>query len=275
MPKIIHALFVGIAAYPPPASILSHTVKKGEALYKLIKNNINEPTWKSNFKIIKNADATYKRIITELETFSKICTKEDAFLFYYAGHGSNEPIPKELRDKEKTNTKEHTLENLFCVDSRSTSTAYELADKELAYLIAPFIKKGVHFAAIMDCCHSGDNTRLEENGLAVTTVSSRLTPRPMDAFYGYKKSPFDYPPQVAHLQMAACASHENAADGVFTQILINVLKAANPGSTYKNIMDAVIKKMQDITPAQTPILYPTLSQYPLFLNGAIKFKVKA
>ena len=88
----------------------------------------------------------------------------DYCLFYYSGHGSFMTAPDVFADYEPSGE----LQTLVCLDSRQEG-GRDLIDKELGYLIAktldgkvPEDGPKVHFLSIMDCCHSGSNTRGDE-----------------------------------------------------------------------------------------------------------------
>ncbi len=85
-----------------------------------------------------------------------IAGREDVAFFDYAGYGScRSPKSFGLQNPEPTQ-----CETLVCYDSRSPS-GWDLADKELAKLIAEVAQKDPHITIIMDCCHSSSGTRGE------------------------------------------------------------------------------------------------------------------
>jgi hypothetical protein len=86
---------------------------------------------------------------------------------------------------------DHLDETLVCYDSR-TDGSWDLADKELAKLIAEVAEKNPHIVVIMDCCHSGSGTR----GSLDSTVAVRRAPmdkrqRPLSSFI---VAPVNFPP---------------------------------------------------------------------------------
>ncbi|MCD8540150.1 MAG: caspase family protein [Leadbetterella sp.] len=80
----------------------------------------------------------------------------DICIFYYSGHGSYINAPKEFRGMQNTRFNQ----TLVCSDSRSGVTR-DLIDKEIGYLLYKTLrdKPDVHCLVVMDCCHSGSNTR--------------------------------------------------------------------------------------------------------------------
>src|SRR5262249_35356854 len=78
----------------------------------------------------------------------------DTALFYYSGHGSQEDAPPEHLAFEPDGLDE----TLVLADSR-TETGLDLADKELAVLVAEVARREVHMLVVLDCCHSGSGVR--------------------------------------------------------------------------------------------------------------------
>src|SRR5207253_1764991 len=83
----------------------------------------------------------------------------DVVLFYYSGHGSQEGAPPEFWRFEP----DRLDETLVCWDSRMPGR-FDLADKELAQLIAEVAEPGPHVLVVLDCCHSGSGTRAAPQG---------------------------------------------------------------------------------------------------------------
>jgi hypothetical protein len=104
--------------------------------------------------LLTNAQATPRGIIDAWRSHLGQARPADVALFYYSGHGAYEHPPPEFWDFEP-DTKNETL---VCYDSR-LSGGWDLADKELAQLIAEVAANGPHVTVILDCCHSGSGTR--------------------------------------------------------------------------------------------------------------------
>ncbi|MCB9274393.1 MAG: caspase family protein [Lewinellaceae bacterium] len=132
-----------------------------------------EPGNEEEGRYLDNRGITYQRPIRQniIDAFShfEAASPEtgDFCLLYYSGHGSYMEAPEVFRDIEPTGA----VQSIVCIDSREPGQR-DLIDKELGYLIARTLegkapygasgeqaRRGVHFLAIMDCCHSGTNTR--------------------------------------------------------------------------------------------------------------------
>jgi len=93
-------------------------------------------------------------------------------LFYYAGHGSQEQTPAEFWAIEP----DHLHETLVCYDSR-TPTGKDLADKELAKLIAEVAENKPQITIVLDCGHSGSSTRELDPDVTVRQAPADLRVR--------------------------------------------------------------------------------------------------
>ncbi len=100
-------------------------------------------------------------------------------LFYYSGHGSQERTPPEFWHLEP----DRLDETLVCYDSRLPGN-YDLADKELAKLIAHVARNNPHVVVILDSCHSGSGTRAPYTSGAcnIRRIPTDLRERPIDSF---------------------------------------------------------------------------------------------
>ncbi len=99
-------------------------------------------------------------------------------LFYYSGHGSQESPPPEFWHIEP----DHLDETLVCYDSRNDGN-WDLADKELAVLIAEVAARSPHLLCVLDCCHSGSGTRASlDEGLAIRRAPTDRRQRPLETF---------------------------------------------------------------------------------------------
>lgn len=259
----LHALFVGIDEHPD--NPLKDAVHNAQSLHGFIDKNL-KPNWKRNIlPPLYNKAATRDNIIKRLENIQPIAA-DDVCLFYFAGHGSQEKAPVGSGETDGM------LETIICYDSRRMkdgSYSHEIADKELAQIITKMTQNKGHLLAIMDCCHSGDNTRIEKTGPAVSTLPFNMTARSLDAFYGYNGNVKDYfSAKPNHTQLGACAANQLAIDGVFTPILIKILSNAKVTMTYGKVFEALKKEVSGVVRSQTPSL-STANSDLLFLKGAI------
>ena len=128
---------------------------------------------------------------------------------------------------------------LVCYDSRRQNGTYpyDLADKELAVLLAEVARNNPHLAVILDCCHSGSGTRDVDafRQLRARQTHEVLTERPLDSYIdGYytarkrKDDAWFSIPASSHILLAACDRTQKAMEspdrsGVFSSTLLEVL----------------------------------------------------
>lgn len=287
MAKKIYALLIGIDHYDPnsiaPIPHLKGCVNDINAVTKYLQERIAgkgeyelvEPT------ILTNEQATRQSIIDGFEKFLSFADKDDIALFYYAGHGSQEPAPAQFWHLEP----DRLNETLVCYDSR-TANSRDLVDKELSYLIAKVAQKKPHIVIILDCCHAGSGTRDIRDG--VRRVPSETRERPWESLIfardlGGARS-LDEPvfiPQGKHITLAACRDYQEAKEyreengqprGVFSYFLLQTLQQTNGSLTYRELgrhLNALVSgKVIDQSP-QIEATHPQTLLDQAFLGGAI------
>lgn len=193
--KSLYALLIGINAYkgcPPLSGCINDVLAVSDYMAGLCAKQEPPVQWKPVYllapagtdeealirqKGIGHYEApTRQNIIDAFKIFDPADpVRGDYCLFFYSGHGSFTRAPEVFRDCEPSGR----LQTLVCADSRGEG-GRDLLDKELGYLIAKALegkqpedgrRTGVHFLAITDSCHSGTNTRGDEQHLSV-----RMTP---------------------------------------------------------------------------------------------------
>jgi len=142
MPRLIHALMIGIDQYPNPVPKLQGCVNDIDAFASYLSERVNKGSGITlNLKTLKNSEATRQAVIDALRNHLGQAQKGDVALFYYSGHGSQEQAPEEFWKIEP----DKLDETLVCVDSRSPGS-WDLADKEIGKLIGEVAKNGPHVA---------------------------------------------------------------------------------------------------------------------------------
>lgn len=269
----LYALFVGITEYE--GNRLSRAANNAKLMYDTIYTKIPKLDEKKHtLRILTDANATRAKIIGTFNEFFDVPTKEDVFLFYFTGHGSQEKAPDNFLDGDLDTGKKGMLETILTVDSRKKiNNKYidEIADKELAYIISKITSKGAHFIAIMDCCHSGDNTRKRDDDDSISTVPFKINPRSPEAFFGYKQilTKINNP---AHVLIAACDQNEQAQDGFLTAMLLTELKNGGFQKSYIDLLKGIKSQFTNRANTQQPQLHPKTSTIfgDKFLRGIIK-----
>ena len=273
MTNTIHALLVGINAYPqsPLNGCVPDTLAVGAFFQQFSRKN--ELQWRPKYLLAPHAhelesvaalaselDALPERALPTrqglIDAFDHLCTDAvkpgDVCLFYYSGHGSQESAAPEFAHLKSDGMNE----TLVCLDSRSGSR--DLLDKELAYLIHRVYRNQpeAHVLVITDSCHSGSGTRGEGDGdVRVRHAQATYAASAFQNLLGVQGIPvtdqvFDlidgkafYAREARHIHLAAARDSELAKEmriegkprGVFTHCLLRVLQEGGAAMSYPEI----------------------------------------
>ncbi|MEO0040906.1 MAG: hypothetical protein RL329_354 [Bacteroidota bacterium] len=254
--KTIYALIASIDNYPIPAHQLNGCVNDARAFSEYLKKFADANALPIKTVELFDEKATRQGIIKGFAHFD--AAKEgDMCVFYYSGHGSQMPAPKEFWDES-----DGMSETMVCYDSRLPK-GRDLADKELGYLIWKASGgKDLHFLVVTDCCHSGTITRdLTVKSRMADPAVSQVKAREYLGFAEYVKSENSLqPPAARHVHLAAAKDDETAKEygingeqrGVFTYSLVEVLESTGGRTTYASLMEAVNAKVQNRVKEQSP-----------------------
>lgn len=293
MSRNIYALLVGIDDYAGGVNPLKGCVNDVTRLHDLLAARVAGGSDHFNPLLLANAQATRQGIIDAWRSHLGQAERGDVALFYYSGHGSQEQTPPEFLHLEEDGLNE----TLVCYDSR-TAGGWDLADKELARLIAEVAANDPHIALILDCCHSGSGTRDAED----ITVRQQMADRRTRPIASYIVAPEqvaglqDQPQGAAspampwaaiasgrHILLAACRPEQTAKEtvfpgpnglerrGAFSFYLQNTLQQTGATLSYRDLFKRVNALVQGRVADQHPQLEasePADLDQP-FLGGAI------
>jgi pimeloyl-ACP methyl ester carboxylesterase len=292
MIRNIYAVLVGIDEYDPASGVrnLQGCVRDIGMVQEYLESRI-PPEQLHLLPPLLNERATRQAVIDAFRNHLGQASSEDTVLFYYAGHGSQEDSPEEFWTIEP----DRLNETLVCYDSR-TAQGLELADKELATLIAEVAQKNPHIVLILDCCHSGSGTRdplqeAEERRLPKSeqrrSIGSYLfSADAMDNLKSASRSPDDNPTgwslsRSRHIMLAACRDYETAKEhpteggqkrGVFSRFLIEALSQANGNLSYRDLFQQTNALVRSNIANQSPQMEATIAEdldLPFLGTGAI------
>ncbi|MGB8702854.1 MAG: caspase family protein, partial [Thermosynechococcaceae cyanobacterium] len=290
--KNIYALLFGIDQYPSPVPSLRGCVNDITAINAYLQGRVAQEGYTLQVVVLKDEAATRQAIIDGFRQHLTQASQNDIALFYYSGHGSQEQAPPEFWHLEP----DRLDETIVCYDSR-TDGGWDLADKELAKLLAEVSQNNPHLIVVMDCCHSGSGTRdamLQETGVRRLETDQRQ--RPLESFIFAaaeaetlvgSRSPEQNPsgwklPQGRYVLMSACRDCEEAKEfygdgqhrGAFSYFLMETLQKANGSLTYRDLFKRANAIVRCRVSAQSPQLEATqladLDQP--FLGGAISLR---
>jgi hypothetical protein len=155
-----------------------------------------------------------------------------------------------------------------------------LRDKEITALLGALTEKGLGATLVMDCCFTGLPTRGSDapaRGSDLVDLSSQAShtvpglptgpigDRPIDGRDLARTGPYaDWlPPGDRCVLLAAALPGESAREysfdglnknGVFTFWLVDALKVAGPGQTYRLLYDRIASRVKAQFSGQTPVL---------------------
>ncbi len=254
MPTRIYALLVGINDYSPAVGKLHGCLNDVDHFHGFLTDRFDANAL--HVEVLKDSDATRANIISQFRSHLGRANADDVVLFQYCGHGarwrSASPFLEFFPDGKD--------EGLVCYDSRSPG-GFDLADKELAVLLAEVAQNDPHIALILDCCHSGSATRGADD---FTHLKARQThevtdERPLESYLdGYysrlhQRGDRLEPPASKHILLAACqrvqkAWETNSHSGVFTSTLLDVLNVTGTDINYADLFvrcRAAVRKRAD------------------------------
>jgi len=271
-PYTIYAVFIGINGYP--RNQLSGCINDVVDMKKFFEelSDANNLAFKPKFLLAPNKEnsidpltlidaklkesdydlPTRKNILDSFQHFES-AKEGDICLFYYSGHGSKQEAPREFLHLKS----EPQIETIIAVDSRPNGR--DIIDKELGYQVWATLhpNKGIHFLAIMDCCHAGDNMR-DGEGIKNKEDRPNNNITPLSDYFGFQEGGNEFyrfdesrtkidvaVPNYVHL--AASRENESAKElyldnkqrGIFTHNLLRVLKNGGLYTSYNELIEQV------------------------------------
>jgi pimeloyl-ACP methyl ester carboxylesterase len=277
MTRNIYALLVGIDKYPSPVPQLEGCVNDIDAIEEYLNERIDRQNYQPHIVKLPDEKATRQAVIDNFEQHLGKAGSNDVALFYYSGHGSQEPAPPEFWHLEP----DRMDETLVCWDSRTSN--WDLADKELAYLIGKVAKNNPHIVVILDSCHSGSGTRdAIQKGVRHAPADRRprdlkdfifslselgeITKSSVDAANSTEEKSSSWSlPQGRHVLLAACRDREVASEysvdgkqrGAFSYFLINTLNKTSGYLSYRELFKRTCALVRTRIKDQTPQIEAT------------------
>ena len=240
MANRVYALLVGINDYPPEVRNLAGCLNDVDSFHELLTQRLAGR--EVAIETLKNAGATRAGIIERFNAHLGQAREGDVAVFQFSGHGARSASSAAFREFYPDGKDE----GLVCYDSRRPG-GYDLADKELAVLIADVAKNGAHVAVVLDCCHSGSATRSVDafRGLTPRLTDEVTIERPLESYLnghyaGLRdaKGPLSIP-AARHIVLTACErgqlAQEAGGHGVFTTTLGDVLRKSSDGVSYADL----------------------------------------
>ena len=254
MSRNIYALLVGINDYSSNVGKLTGCINDVDHFHDYLKGSFDRTCL--HVEVLKDADATRGNIIDKFRSHLAKAGADDVAVFQYCGHGARWKSAKAFEQFYPDGMDE----GLVCIDSRN-SGGFDLADKELAVLLAELAKNEPQITVILDSCHSGSATRCADDftQLRARQTHERPDERPLETYLnGYyadlqnRGERLEIPPS-RHILLAACQRIQKAWEGrdhsgVFTSTLLDVLKKSKAELSYADLFvrcRAMVRKRAD------------------------------
>ena len=159
------ALLIGINRYKIPGADLRGCVNDVNNLKAALLKHFSFQ--EKNIKILTDLKATKKAMQDGITRLLKGAKRGDVLLFHYSGHGSN--VPDDNGDEADSRDEILCPTNLDWKDPMTDDWLRTAFDK---------VPADVNLTVIMDCCHSGTNTRVIVSPDA--PIIERFLPCPLD-----------------------------------------------------------------------------------------------
>jgi len=256
-----HAVIVGVADYPPAGpggSDLSYTdddaISMRESL--LAYGNWEE----ANITLLLDASATKSAVEAAVSSVAAALEPSDTFLFYFAGHGTNNPDVAPLDEDDG-------LDEYLC--AFSTDLSGYIRDDELADWLGDVPSD--HILVILDTCYSGGQIR----GARSINIGAESAPGD-----GFVEDLLPHAPDVMQtmdiddlsesiVALAACGDDELSGEygppishGIFTYFLLEAMSggADDEGNLNGHISaeechDYLYPRVIAVAPAQHPQMH--------------------
>jgi hypothetical protein len=275
-PRTLRALLVGIDEYRSPVPALRGCVNDITRVAAWLQMRAVAAGDRFDPLVLRNGQATRQAVIDGFRRHLGAASGGDTAVFYYTGHGSQEPAPAEQLRLEP----DARNETLVLVDSRHDDVA-DLADKELALLVDEVAAVAGHVLVVLDCCHSGSGVRAAEEideDVRVRRAPTRETPRQPESYLaGTRAAGWLNAEGGGYVLLAACRSDQEAKEmrvdgeprGVFSVALERALAGIGGAPTYADVARWVAAAARNLAAEQSPVLEaPTPSDAGLrFLGG--------
>ncbi|MFF9123953.1 caspase domain-containing protein [Streptomyces sp. NPDC014889] len=259
----IYAFMVGINDYPAKtAEPLTGCVNDITEARRLL---VDRTGGAARIRAVLDGAATVTAVEDGIRTFLGAAGPGDTALFWFSGHGTEEAASGADLLIEATGRNQA----LVCADG-------PLPDKRLGALLDAVAARGVHMAAVLDCCYAGGATR---NAGEASDLTARFAP-PLSGWRTPAGRDVAVPQGPArHVLLAASRLDQPSYEGhfggrrhgAFTHALLGAVRAAGPEATYRQLLAAADARVQRSGGRQQPVLYPATAggtaDLP-FLGGA-------
>jgi uncharacterized caspase-like protein len=261
------ALLIGINKYQIPGANLRGCVNDVTLLSKALTDLYGFK--KSDITVLNDEKATKKAMQTAIRQIVKDSKKGDVALIHYSGHGSNTP--------DDNGDESDNLDEILCPTDLDWDDT--MRDDWLRQTFDG-LKAGVNLTVIMDCCHSGTNTRALERPdpkkpierylpnpyVLAATESGRSVRAPRSMMRAStsrsRKAKDVLDVDLPEVLITGCRDTQTSADafidgtynGALTYALVDAMRKSNGTLTYRTLHDMACKTLTERSFEQVPQL---------------------
>jgi hypothetical protein len=277
------ALLVGINRYRMPGADLRGCVNDVQNLQALLVESFGFA--RKDIAILTDFAATTVAMQAGIKDLVSSGRPGDVLLFHYSGHGSN--VPDDNGDEADNR------DEILCPTDLDWKKP--LRDDWLRKTFDK-LRDGVSLTVIMDCCHSGSNTRAVLPPDA--PVKERFLPSPWDLIAAesgrrlrgktrgtlrasarsqrVKKDVVDA--KIKEVLITGCRDTQTSADaliagtfnGALTYYLVSTLKAGGPATTYRDLRERTAAEIKVNGYDQVPQLEARKASFSRAFLSALK-----
>ncbi|MDQ3486685.1 MAG: caspase family protein [Acidobacteriota bacterium] len=235
---------------------------------------------KSDLTVLIDKAATRKAIVSGIQKLMKASKTGDVALLHYSGHGSN--VPDDVSRRDEADGRDEILcpYDLNWDDPLRDDWLRDTLDDVAA---------GVHLSVIMDCCHSGTNTR------AIQPPDAPVKPRYLPSPWGIAREESRRPnpksvtgelrrstraarrakdivdADIPEVLITGCRDSQTSADafidgrfnGALTFSLIQAIRASKGRLTYRELHQRASAALKKRKFEQVPQLESRRAQFDL------------
>lgn len=256
------ALLIGIDCYPNFRP-LKGCVNDVMAMSQVLKESFGFP--QDHVTVLTNEAATRSAMLEAMAALVEKVEQEDIVVFHYSGHGSRMPSAPDSNDPDGQD------ETIVPFDSaRSPHANLDIRDDDIYSWVRSLTSKTSAVTLIFDCCHSGTIVRDEFGAEARWAEPEKR--RPSSPILLASRAPADIDRNVGpsgwlplgerYVLIAGCERSEQSYEvvvqgahhGALTYFLVQELKEARTGTTYRDVFEGFAPRVSSIFPSQHPQL---------------------
>lgn len=235
----VHAVLVGVGKYRNANGVslrnLDGPVNDVGSMHKVLVDRYGLK--QAAAVVLTDEAATREAIFRALDRMIDVAAPGDVVLFYFAGHGSR------AYDGSIDEASQYD-DTILPSDARDSQGAVpDITDDELGEVVAKALAKGTYPVVVLDSCHSGTGIRFWARSRSAPPLVAAAQTAGRGKASARRRGSDD---REAVLLAAAQDSEEalesertGTVRGEFTQALVRVLEAAEPGVTYLDVLTRV------------------------------------